>query len=48
MVLTDKNGGFTITQTNVFVNSEHVSAQEVHYQLSIEKCTNGNGITVLV
>lgn len=48
MVLKNKNGRVTVTQTSVFNNElmEHVSAQIGHYHLILEEYTDGDRIRI--
>jgi hypothetical protein len=41
-VLTNKNGGVTVTQNVLLINSQYVLAQIDHHQVILEKCTNGD------
>jgi hypothetical protein len=45
MVLTNKNGRITVTQT-VLVTNSHVSAHISHHQMILEEYTNGDGINM--
>jgi hypothetical protein len=46
LVPTNKNGGVTVTQTNVFIfiNSQHVSAQIGHHQGILDEFSHRNFI----
>jgi hypothetical protein len=47
VVLTNKFGRLTVTQTNAFINnSQHISAQTGHHQVILEEYANNDGTNI--
>jgi hypothetical protein len=45
-VFTNKNGGFTVTQTDVFINQFTTYFSPGYHEAILEECTNGDRMQI--